>query len=289
MTYDFIQRVKRAFPVQRACQVLQVSRAGFYDWLGRDRSPQDPELVSQLKSVFAESQRCYGSRTTQRALNRRGIKIGRYRVRRLMRQLGLRSVWRRRSIRTTDSRHGFAVADNLLARQFDVAAPDQVWVADMTYIQTRQGWVFLAAVMDLYARRIVGWAMAKHMESSVVIRAMQMALHSRRPPAGLMLHTDRGGQYASHAHVALLEKHGVVRSMSRPRECEDNAVMERFFLSLKTERVWRRDYATRVEAEQDVHDYILRFYNTQRLHSKLGYCPPAEYERVFAEKTYLAV
>jgi putative transposase len=193
---------------------------------------------------------------------------------------GLKARWRRKFIHTTDSRHNLPVADNVLDRCFNPSAADQVWVCDITYIRTASGWLYLAAVMDLYSRRIVGWAMAPTLPAELVCRALQMAIALRRPKPGLIVHSDRGCQYASQAHRALLAQHGFIASMSRKANCRDNAVMERFFLNLKMERVWQRRHANHAEAINDVTDYIVGFYNTVRLHSTLGYRSPTDFKRL---------
>lgn len=242
-----------------------------------------------MKAIFAASDGSYGSRRIRSKLCVEGIHLGRYKILRLMRQYGLRPVWKRKFLHTTDSKHDLPVADNLLNRQFDVAAPNRAWVSDITYIRTRSGWLYLAVIMDLFSRRIIGWAMASHMRTSLVSRALSMAVQQRKPDAGLILHSDRGSQYASHEYQALLQKHGLVCSMSRKGNCWDNAVMERFFLNLKMERVWQRDYANHDEAQRDVVGYIVGFYNTCRLHSKLGYLPPVVYEQQMAAKQPIGV
>lgn len=196
-----------------------------------------------------------------------------------MRENGLKPVWKRKFVHTTDSNHNFPVAENLLNRQFNPSAINLAWVADITYVRTRSGWLYLAAVMDLFSRKIIGWAMASHMRSELVCSAMQMAIAQRRPGPGLIAHSDRGSQYAGSAYQELLGRHQMRCSMSRRGNCWDNAVMERFFLNLKMERIWRRDYANHTEATKDIADYIVRFYNEGRLHSTRGYLPPNEYER----------
>jgi putative transposase len=188
-----------------------------------------------------------------------------------MRQHGLRSTWKRKFVHTTDSKHAMPTSPNVLDRQFNPAQPNQAWVADITYIRTRSGWLYLAVVLDLFARKVVGWAMAPDMQAGLVCRALQLAIVQRQPAAGLIVprvaNSDRGSQYASAAHQALLVKHGLVGSMSRKGNCWDNAVMERFFLSLKMERIWQRDYANHGEAMNDIANYIVSFYNSVRLHS----------------------
>jgi putative transposase len=273
---------QKAIPVTHACRVLEVSRAGYYQH--QQRGPRQADVVAtvELKAAFAASGQVYGSRRLVSALQAKGRAIGRYRVRRLMRDAALRPVWKRKFVHTTDSKHDLPVAANLLDRQFDVAAPNQAWTSDMTYVRTRQGWLYLAAIMDLFSRKIVGWAMAPTMPTELVAAALRMTLQQRKPPPGLLLHSDRGSQYASLEYQALLGQHGIRCSMSRKGNCWDNAVMERFFLNLKMERVWQRDYANQGEAQRDITDYIVSFYNGVRLHSKLGYLSPAVYERKMA-------
>ena len=260
------------------CRLLGVSRSGVY--AARRRPVRSAgQLGAQVQAAFQASGACYGSRRLRATLQAEGVTVGRYRVRRLMRESGLKPAWRRKFVHTTDSRHELPVAGNLLDRQFSPPAPDRAWTSDITYIHTRRGWLYLAAVMDLYSRRIVGWAMAPAMPAALVCSALQMAITLRKPAPGLIVHSDRGSQYASLAHTALLARHGARASMSRKANCWDNAVMERFFLNLKMERVWRRDYANPEEARADIADYIVGFYNSERLHSTLGYCSPNDFER----------
>ena len=288
---NIAQLQKKAGGVARACQVLAVSRSGYYA-AQRRRGGKEAKMCPvgvRLQAAFARSGRCYGSRRLQAALRGEGIELGRYRVRGLMRAHGLRATWKRKFIHTTDSRHNLPTAANVLDRQFEPAAPNQAWVSDITYLRTRAGWLYLAAVMDLFSRKIVGWAMAPTMPAELVCSALQMAITQRCPAPGLIVHSDRGSQYASEAHRALLERHGLRASMSRKGNCWDNAVMERFFLNLKMERVWQRDYANHAEATRDVTEYIVGFYNNVRLHSKLGYLSPTAYERDMAEKHPIGV
>lgn len=290
MTYRLIHQLQqKAVPVKQACRVLAVSRAGYYQHRQRGQSEADRVATVQVKAAFAASHGAYGSRRLCQALRAQGTTIGRYRVRRLMRESALRPVWKRKFIHTTDSKHGLPVAGNVLDRQFDAVAPNRAWVSDITYVRTGQGWLYLAAVMDLFSRKIVGWAMAPAMPTELVASALRMALQQRRPPPGLLLHSDRGSQYASQDYQALLDQHGIVCSMSRKGNCWDNAVMERFFLNLKMERVWQHNYANHGEAQRDITDYIVGFYNCTRLHSKLGYLPPAAYERKMAATLPIAV
>jgi putative transposase len=284
MNYRLVQQLQqKAIPVQHSCRVLAVSRAGYYAAQRRARRPATVcETSVRLQSVFEASGRCYGSRRLQGALNGLGLRIGRYRVRRLMRDHQLKPVWKRKFVHTTDSKHNLPVFENVLDRQFAPAKINQAWVADITYIRTGSGWLYLAAVLDLYSRKVIGWAMAPSMPAELVCTALQMAICQRPPPPGLIVHSDRGSQYASQAYRDLLDRYDLIGSMSRKGNCWDNAVMERFFLNLKMERVWRRDYANHPEAIHDVTDYIVGFYNSQRLHSTLGYRPPNAYEREMA-------
>ena len=285
MNYQLINNVaKKAFTVVQCCRVLEVSRAGYYQHQQRSTRIIDGTPMLHVKAVFAASGRTYGSRRMRHALAAQGIKIGRYKIRSLMRQAQLRPVWKRKFIHTTDSKHHLPVADNILNRQFDVIEADVAWVSDITYIRTKQGWLYLAVVMDLYARKIVGWACAPNMQTSLISKALLMAIQLRQPAPGLALHSDRGSQYASNEYQALLNKHGIVCSMSRRANCWDNAVMERFFLNLKMERVWQKEYANHAEAERDITDYIVGFYNCDRLHSTLGYLSPAAFEQKNSEK-----
>ena len=200
-----------------------------------------------------------------------------------MRKHALKPVWKSKFTATTDSKHSLPVYDNLLNRRFQPGQPNQAWVSDITYIRTRSGWLYLAAVLDLHSRKLVGWAMAPNMPADLVCTALHLAICQRAPAPGLVVHSDRGSQYASEEHRGLLAKHGLVGSMSRKGNCWDNAVMERFFLNLKMERVWQRDYANHQEAINDITDYIVNFYNNKRLHSTLGYLSPNAYEQKLAE------
>jgi transposase InsO family protein len=242
-----------------------------------------------VKAAFARGQRTYGSRRIVHELQAKGMIIGRFKVRRLMREAGLRPVWKRKFVSTTDSKHDLPVADNLLARQFNPSQSNQAWTSDLTYIRTQTGWMYLAAVMELHSRKIIGWAMDTTMPAGLVCRALHMAIGQRQPKAGLILHSDRGSQYASGEYQALLKQHGIVCSMSRKGNCWDNAVMERFFLNLKMERVWQRDYANQMEAKKDVTDYIVGFYNCVRRHSALGNIAPIVYEQLQVAKCPIKV
>ena len=286
MSFELVRQLQeKAVPVEQTCRVLDVSRSGYYAACRRSREqPVVCEASVQLKAAFAASGGAYGSRRLRTAVQSRGVVIGIYRVRRLMRQNGLRSVWKRKFVHTTDSKHTLPISPNVLDRQFNPTQPDQAWVADITYIRTRSGWLYLAVVLDLFSRKVVGWAMAPDMQATLVCRALQLAVAQRQPAPGLVVHSDRGNQYASDVHQTLPTKHRFIGGMSRKGNCWDNAVMERFFLVLKMERVWQRDYANHAEATSDIADYIVSFYNSTRLHSKLGNLPPDAYEHESATK-----
>ena len=275
--------------MSQACRVLGVSRAGFYAAQQRDKVEVICADSVHLKSAFTESQQTFGSRRLLTEMHKKGIQIGRHKIRRLMREAGLVPVWKRKFISTTDSNHALPVAENVLNRRFNPDQPNQAWTSDITYIRTRSGWLYLAVVLELFSRKIIGWAMSATMPADLVCRALKMAIGARKPPAGLIMHSDRGSQYASHEYQALLKQHGMVCSMSRKGNCWDNAVMERFFLNLKMERVWRRDYANHWEAEKDVTEYIVGFYNCVRLHSARGNLPPIVYEQEMAAKKPILV
>jgi len=288
MIYSIINQGQQK-AVSQACRILQVSRSGYYAAKQRARKPAIRVASVQVKAAFVANQRCYGSRRIVDELKAQHIAMGRFKVRRLMREAGLKPVWKKKFVNTTDSKHDLPVAENLLNRQFNPAQSNQAWTSDITYIRTKTGWLYLAAVMDLHSRKIIGWAMSPTMPAALVCQALQMAIGQRHPPAGLMLHSDRGSQYASHEYQALLKQYGIICSMSRKGNCWDNAVMERFFLNLKMERVWQRDYANQMEANKDVTEYIVGFYNCTRRHSVLGNLAPIVYEKQFAAKQPISV
>jgi transposase InsO family protein len=264
------------------CRLLGVSRSGYYAWRGREesaRAREDRRLTKRIKAIYDQNRRTYGAPRVYEELRKAGETCGKNRVARLMDEAGLKAhVQRRRRVKTTDSKHSFPVAPNLLKGRAAPQACDEVWVSDITYIGTEEGWLYLAVVMDLHSRRIVGYAMQKNLKASLAITALDMALKGRSPAPGLIHHSDRGSQYASHAYQRLLRDHGAVASMSRKGNCYDNAAMESFFRSLKTELVYREDYQTREEARASVFDYVAAFYNGQRSHSSLGYVSPVEFE-----------
>jgi transposase InsO family protein len=265
---------------------MQVARSGYYAWRKRPLSPRkvaDMVLLQHIHDVFEEGRQTYGSERIQAILAEQGLRCGRERVARLMREADLRpKTGRRFKPVTTDSNHDRPVAPNRLNQDFTAAGPDQKWGTDITYVPTAEGWLYLAVVLDLYSRRIVGWAMSHSLHRQLVIDAVQMALAARNPAPGLLHHSDRGSQYASADYQAILTKAGMVSSMSRKGHCYDNAPVESFFGTLKTELVFHRQYASRAEARADIFEYLEVFYNRIRRHSALGYKSPTSYEAVVA-------
>lgn len=274
--------------IRRCCQLVGLNPSRYYAIKKQLASPPKVDaLQPALKAAFAESGQTYGSRRLVQVIRKQGFVIGRYRVRRMMKAAMLIPVWNRRFVRTTNSRHAGRIAPNLLQQDFNIKAPNRIWVADITYIRTQSGWLYLAAVLDLYSRKIVGRAIASHMRASLVCQALKMALITRQPEAGLTVHTDRGSQYASDEYLALLAAYQVTVSMSGCGNCYDNAVIERFFLNLKMERVWQTRYANHQEANKDISHYIVSFYNHCRLHSTLGYLSPNQFEMKKTERKAL--
>jgi transposase InsO family protein len=272
----------KAYPVTVLCRVMKVSRSGFYDYLrhynNRIQDPEQIRLESLVRSIFNESKETYGSRRMIRDLKSKGYIMGRYRARSLMRKLGLKAKTPKRYRVTTDSNHSYLVATNLVNRQFTVDAPNKVWTADITYLWTLEGWSYLAVILDLFSRQVVGWAVDKHMKVELVLDALRMAYWRRRPAPGLIHHSDRGIQYACDRYQQQLQQFKMVPSMSRKGDCWDNAPTERFFRSLKHEHLLSCRLATRQAAKRETLEYIT-FYNAYRLHSSLGYLSPMEFER----------
>jgi putative transposase len=281
--FAFIQAEKAKHDVALLCEVLEVSRQGYYAW--RDRKPCQRKLTDELlrRSIhraFAESGARYGAPRVQQALQAQGQATSRKRVARLMRQEGLVARHRRRFVHTTDSRHGFAVAPNLVNRDFTPDGPNRVWATDITYIPTKKGWFYLAVVLDLFSRKVVGWSMQPYLDRRLVLAALFMAIDARRPAPGTLLHhSDRGVQYACDDYRQALADAEIAVSMSRKGDCWDNAVVESFFSTLKQELVYRTTFADHDAARAALFHYIESFYNRRRLHSSLGYLSPVEYER----------
>ena len=282
MSFRFIEDHRDTYPVRLMCDVLEVSSAGYYVWRDRpvsERSKSNAALLAEIRQVHEDSGGRYGSPRVHAALRRQGRGASRGRIERTMRRNGIRAITAKpRRVCTTDSRHGLPIAPNLVVRDFTAPAPNRTWLADITYIPTAEGWLYLAAIMDLFSRKIVGWAMRDHMQVELASAALTMAIQQQRPQAGLIHHSDRGVQYASHAYRDVLSVAGITASMSRKADCYDNAPMESFFHTLKTELVHHRNYKTRAEAQRDIFAFIEGFYNRTRLHSAIGYIAPIEME-----------
>jgi transposase InsO family protein len=288
--YQFVAAHASEYPVALLCTVLGLARSGYYAW--RQRSPsarqeRDQQLISQIQMIFTDCRRTYGSPRIHAELQAQGVRCARKRVARLMRHAQLCARPRRRRVRTTDSRHTEPIAPNLLQRTFQAEAPNRVWVADITFLPTREGWLYLAVVLDLFARRVVGWSMQSTLERSLVLAALEHALQRRQPLPGLLHHSDRGSQYASADYQALLAQAQMQSSMSRKSNCWDNAAMESFFVTLKAE-LPVNVFDSHAAARSAVFDYIERFYNRVRLHSTLGYRSPVVYERQHVEQAAAA-
>ena len=282
MKYAFVQRHSTQYTITMLCRVIGVKRSPYYDWKARGGKVVGPEelvLRRRMKALFAESRQSLGSRRMSKKLVAEGFEIGRYRARRLMKVMSLVVKAKRKYKVTTDSKHRLPVAENVLNREFSPASPNQAWGTDITYLWTQEGWIYLAVVIDLYSRRVVGWSMDRRMTKALVVRALIMAVSLRKPPPGLIHHSDRGSQYASHAYQALLRQYGMIASMSRKGNCWDNAPVERFFSSLKREWTGDQLYRTRQAAIADVREYVAVYYNSKRLHSTLGYKTPLDFEK----------
>jgi transposase InsO family protein len=276
--------MKTDHPILTLCLHLAVSPSGYYAWQKRQvcpgvRAVQDRELVQEIDRIHARSRETYGSPRVEKELRKKGRCHGRNRIARLMKQEGLRGRQRGRyRVQTTDSNHDQPIAPNRLAEAPKATAPNQLWVADITYIETKEGWLYLAAILDLYSRKIVGWAMSQRIDTVLILKALAMALLHRSPPANLLFHSDRGVQYASGEYRQALSQAGLIASMSRKGNCYDNAAMESFWSTIKLELVYRHCFATRAQARTQIFDYIETFYNRQRIHSALGYLSPVDFE-----------
>ena len=282
MKYGFIRHYAEDYPVNMMCRLLNVHRSAYYEWRKQPCKvipAQELALRRRMKALFAASRESLGSRMMMENLRTEGFTIGRERTRNLMKSLNLKVKYKRKFKITTDSKHKFPVAQNILNRQFYPQSPNQVWGTDITYLWTQEGWIYLAVVIDLYSRRVVGWAIDRRMKKALVIRALMMAINLRHPEPGLIHHSDRGSQYASHDYQKLLKQHGITPSMSRKGNCWDNAPIERFFSSLKREWTGDQLYRTRQAAIADVQEYVAVYYNAKRLHSTLGYRTPMDYEK----------
>jgi transposase InsO family protein len=262
---------------------MEVTRSGYYVYQHKNvckKSKADMELIVKVKEIAKKTNNSYGSRRIAKSLTLSGLNVGRYKAKTLMKQADVRCKQRKRFKVTTQSNPKLSVAENKLNRQFQVSRPNCVWVSDITYLWTNEGWLYLAAILDLFSRKIVGWSIMPYLDKRLIHDALAMAISRRRPKSGLMHHSDRGCQYASYDYQRCLKELGITVSMSRKGNCWDNAVMERFFGSLKSERTDHKMYQTREEAKTDIVDYIEMFYNSERLHSTLGYISPMQFEKL---------
>jgi putative transposase len=292
MRFKLIDAAKKEFPVQRLCTVLDVSPSGYFAWRSRPascRQREDLVLLAHIRASFALSRGTYGSPRMTRELQDEGFRVGRRRTARLMRENGLNARQKRRFKRTTDSHHTFPIAPNLIDQDFSAERPNQKWAADISYVWTAEGWLYLAVVLDLFARRVeglspplraVGWAVSDRLHKELALEALGKALAIRRPKKGLIHHADRGSQYCSLAYQAALRKHAIRISMSGRGNCYDNAVVETFFKTLKSELVWRTVFQSRAEAKEAIGRYIDGFYNPVRRHSTLGFISPVQFEKL---------
>lgn len=281
--FEFIHAEKASYSISELCENLDVSRSGYHKW--RNSSPSqrqrdDERLQAEIRAIHHQSRGRYGSPRVHAELRAQGERVSRKRVARLMGENGLKGHSRRRFRRTTDSTHRHPVAPNLLAQNFSAATPNQAWVGDITYVWTLEGWAYLAVLLDLCSRRVVGWSLRRTLSAELAVGALRRALCTRRGVRGLVHHTDRGSQYASRAYRRVLDEHGLRQSMSGAENCYDNAVAESFFATLKKELVHRCVFATRTEAYDAIGDYIENFYNAKRRHSAIGYATPVEHERI---------
>lgn len=285
MKYQVVERLSGAHSVFRVCAVLGVSPSGYYARRRRQetrRVREDRHLKQRILSIHAETKGRYGTPRIERSLRRQGVRTSRKRVARLRRELGLRARVARKYRVTTDSNHSQPLAPNLLRRRFEAQEPDRTWVGDITYLSTTEGWLYLAFLMDTFSRRVVGWSVSHHIDEALTLSALQQALATRRPPRGLIHHTDRGSQYCSNAYRALLSEAGLVASMSRKGDCWDNAMAESLIKTLKVEL--GDHFSSRRRGQQELFEYFEGFYNTRRLHSGLGYRTPVEAEREASQR-----
>ena len=286
MSFAFIEAEKASFPIHRMCHALGVSQSGYFAWRGRpacQRQRQDMVYLAHIRTAFTLSNGTYGSPRMHRDLVDDGHRIGRHRTARLMRENGLVARQKRRLKRTTDSEHAWPVAPNLLSQNFETDQPDRKWGADISYIWTAQGWLYLAIVLDLHSRRVIGWATSDRLKRSLAIDALRRAIKNRNPAPGLLHHSDRGSQYCSVDYQAELRKHGILISMSGKGNCYDNSMVETFFKTIKSELIWSVAWQTRQQAENAIARYIDGFYNPVRRHSSLNFQSPIAFERKATE------
>lgn len=282
MRFRFIDQAKKEFPAYRLCHLMGVSQSGYFAWKARPasrRQHDDMVMLTHIRSAYFLSNETYGSPRMTRELQDQGFTVGRRRIARLMRENGLHARHKKRFRKTTDSHHAFPVAPNIIAQDFATTGPNQKWGADISYIWTREGWLYLAVVIDLFARRIVGWAISDRLHRQLALRALEKAITMRRPPKGLIHHSDRGSQYCALDYQEMLKTNGIIISMSGKGNCYDNAMVETFFKTLKSELIWRTVFQTRHDAEVAIAHYIDGFYNPARRHSALDYLSPIQFEQ----------
>nr|WP_157686189.1 IS3 family transposase [Bacillus thuringiensis] len=282
--FKFIHRHRFTYRVEKMCQVLHVSRSGYYKWKHHTKSPrqiQREQITKEIHRIFLESRCLYGSPKVTSVLRQKGKQISQKTVARIMKEQGLQSRTVKKYKATTNSKHSYPIQDNVLNRQFKVKKPNQVWVADITYVSTKEGWLYVASLMDLYSRKIVGWHADRTMTKELVLKALQQAYFRQKPEGSVLHHSDRGSQYASRDYQNQLQQYGMTCSMSRKGNCYDNACIESFHGVLKKELIYQQQYATRAQAQQDIWEYIEIFYNRKRIHSANGYLSPTEKERMY--------
>jgi putative transposase len=282
-----VQRLDGEYSLSELCRVLEVSESGYYAWRKRPeskRSEEDQRLLKKIEASHEQSRGCYGSPRVWEDLTEQGEHVSKKRVARLMRVHGVKGAMpRKKRVVTTDSEHSHPIAENVLHREFEATEPNQKWVSDITYVATAEGWLYVATIMDLFSRKIIGWSMSQYIDQQLTLSALRMALADRLPASGLVHHSDRGSQYAAGDYQQLLSDWNISVSMSRKGNCWDNAVIESWHRTLKVECVWRQHYATRAEARRSIFEYIEVFYNQRRRHSTLSYKTPAEFERLHTE------
>lgn len=282
MRFRFIDQAKKEFPAYRLCHLMGVSQSGYFAWKARPasrRQHDDMVMLTHIRSAYFLSNETYGSPRMTRELQDQGFTVGRRRIARLMRENGLHARHKKRFRKTTDSHHAFPVAPNIIAQDFATTGPNQKWGADISYIWTREGWLYLAVVIDLFARRVVGWAVSDRLHRQLALRALEKAITMRRPPKGLIHHSDRGSQYCALDYQGMLKTNGIIISISGKGNCYDNAMVETFFKTLKSELIWRTVFQTRHDAEVAIAHYIDGFYNPARRHSALDYLSPIQFEQ----------
>jgi transposase InsO family protein len=287
MRYAFIDEHRSVWPLPVMCRILEVSKSGYFAWKNRPDSAKetsDRVLAEKIATIHSEHRSVYGSPRIHQVLKQNGFHVSRKRVARLMKESGISAKRSRRRVITTDSKHDLPIAENLLERDFGAEAPDKKWATDITYIETGEGFLYLAAIEDLWSRRIVGWAMDATMDRSLVLSALEMALGRRNPEPGMIHHSDRGSQYASKDYRQMLVDQGIQVSMSRRGDCYDNAMIESFWHTLKNELVYRTNFKTHQEAKDAIFEYIEVFYNRKRRHSSIGYQSPESFEKEFSKK-----